>query len=103
MEYRLLGRSGLKVSNLTLGAMTFGGRGFFAKAGSSDVTEAQLVANLPAADLQLSADERAALDQASAPTMIYPYWHQSSTARDRLGAADLALHGGGAAPKPRMG
>ena len=31
MEYRQLGRSGLKVSALTLGTMTFGGRGMFAK------------------------------------------------------------------------
>ena len=41
MEYRLLGRSGLKVSVLTLGTMTFGGAGFFAKTGSSDVNEAR--------------------------------------------------------------
>ena len=41
MEYRLLGRSGLKISVLTLGTMTFGGAGFFAKTGSSDVTEAR--------------------------------------------------------------
>src|SRR5688500_12016311 len=34
MEYRQLGRSGLRVSVLTLGTMTFGGRGFFAKAGT---------------------------------------------------------------------
>ncbi len=30
MEYRALGRSGLKVSVLTVGTMTFGGRGGFA-------------------------------------------------------------------------
>src|SRR3954465_9486375 len=30
MEYRQLGRSGLKVSALTLGTMTFGGKGNFA-------------------------------------------------------------------------
>src|SRR5579871_4322602 len=36
MEYRQLGRSGLRVSVLTLGTMTFGGRGGFAKAGSTD-------------------------------------------------------------------
>jgi len=41
MEYRLLGRSGLKVSALTLGTMTFGGAGFFAKTGSSNVAEAR--------------------------------------------------------------
>ncbi len=41
MDYRLLGRSGLKVSALTLGTMTFGGKGFFAKAGNTDVTGAR--------------------------------------------------------------
>ena len=34
MEYRLLGGSGLKVSVLTLGTMTFGGKGNFAKVGN---------------------------------------------------------------------
>ncbi len=29
MEYRQLGRSGLKVSTLTMGTMTFGGKGAF--------------------------------------------------------------------------
>ncbi len=41
MEYRILGRSGLKVSSLTLGTMTFGGKGFFAKAGSTDLAGAR--------------------------------------------------------------
>jgi aryl-alcohol dehydrogenase-like predicted oxidoreductase len=54
-------------------------------------TEEQLKANLPAVDLKLTAEERDKLDQVSAPTLIYPYWHQASTARDRLGPADLAL------------
>ena len=36
MEYRPLGRSGLRVSALSFGAMTFGGDGGFAKIGSSD-------------------------------------------------------------------
>ena len=41
MEYRLLGRSGLKVPVLSLGTGTFGGRGeMFAKWGSTDVKEA---------------------------------------------------------------
>ncbi|HEU4825748.1 MAG TPA: aldo/keto reductase, partial [Dongiaceae bacterium] len=46
MEYRLLGRSGLKISVLTLGTMTFGGQGFFAKAGSSDVLEARRIIDI---------------------------------------------------------
>jgi aryl-alcohol dehydrogenase-like predicted oxidoreductase len=37
MEYRQLGSSGLKVSSLTLGTMTFGGGGSFAMVGSTDV------------------------------------------------------------------
>ncbi len=42
MEYRLLGRSGLKVSTLTLGTMNFGSVGdFFNKAGNVDVAGAR--------------------------------------------------------------
>ncbi len=55
-------------------------------------TEAQFKDNLAASDLKLSAEERKRLDEVSLPTLIYPYWHQSWTARDRLGPADLALH-----------
>ena len=40
MEYRRLGRSGLFVSSLTLGTMTFGGSGPFNKVGSTDVAGA---------------------------------------------------------------
>ncbi len=41
MEYRQLGRSGLKVSTLTMGTMTFGGKGPFAKVGDTDVAGAR--------------------------------------------------------------
>ena len=41
MEYRLLGRSGLKVSSLSLGTMTFGGVGKFSNVGSTNVAGAQ--------------------------------------------------------------
>lgn len=41
MEYRLLGRSGLKISTLTLGTMTFGGGGKFAQVGSTGLDEAR--------------------------------------------------------------
>jgi aryl-alcohol dehydrogenase-like predicted oxidoreductase len=41
MDYRILGRSGLKASTLTLGTMTFGGKGFFAKAGNTDLAGAR--------------------------------------------------------------
>ena len=41
MEYRQLGNSGLMVSVLTMGTMTFGGQGPFAKVGSTDVAGAK--------------------------------------------------------------
>jgi aryl-alcohol dehydrogenase-like predicted oxidoreductase len=69
----LLGRPG--VASLVIGART----------------EAQLTANLAAADLELSAEERRRLDEVSAVPLPYPYWHQAKTARDRLSPADLAL------------
>jgi aryl-alcohol dehydrogenase-like predicted oxidoreductase len=46
MEYRLLGRSGLKVSTITLGTMTFGGVGRFAKVGASDYQQARSIIDL---------------------------------------------------------
>ena len=56
-------------------------------------TEEQLADNLGAADLVLGDDERARLDELSAPPLLYPYWHQAKTANDRLGEADLTLLG----------
>jgi aryl-alcohol dehydrogenase-like predicted oxidoreductase len=41
MEYRALGQSGLRISVLTMGTMTFGGRGGFASVGSTDVDQAR--------------------------------------------------------------
>jgi len=46
MEYRQLGRSGVRLSVLTLGTMTFGGVGFFAKTGSTDVAGARRLIDL---------------------------------------------------------
>src|SRR5262245_44331616 len=46
MEYRALGRSGLKVSALTLGTMTFGGKGNFAKTGATDLAGARRQINM---------------------------------------------------------
>jgi aryl-alcohol dehydrogenase-like predicted oxidoreductase len=42
----------------------------------------QLEANLAAADLVLTADERAALDAVSAPALLYPHAFQASHGRD---------------------
>jgi aryl-alcohol dehydrogenase-like predicted oxidoreductase len=56
-------------------------------------TSEQLADNLAATEVSLSADERKRLDEVSAPPLIYPYWHQAKTARDRLSPADLTLLG----------
>ncbi|MDT7746064.1 MAG: hypothetical protein QOE59_5142 [Actinomycetota bacterium] len=66
MEYRQLGRSGLKISTTD---------------------------NLAAAELALTDDEVARLDEVSAPPLLYPYWHQQKTASDRLSPADRTLLG----------
>ncbi len=54
-------------------------------------TEEQFADNLAAADLKLTANDLARLDKVSRPPLIYPYWHQSWHAKDRLGPADLSL------------
>jgi aryl-alcohol dehydrogenase-like predicted oxidoreductase len=56
-------------------------------------TDDQLADNLAAASLQLTEAEQAQLDKVSALPLIYPYWHQAKTARDRLSPADLTLLG----------
>jgi aryl-alcohol dehydrogenase-like predicted oxidoreductase len=56
-------------------------------------TGEQLADNLGAAELSLTADELARLEQVSRPPLLYPYWHQAKTADDRLGPADRSLLG----------
>jgi aryl-alcohol dehydrogenase-like predicted oxidoreductase len=46
MEYRQLGRSGLKVSALTLGTMTFGGKGRFAFVGKTNAADASRMVDM---------------------------------------------------------
>ena len=41
MEYRQLGRSGLRISKLTMGTMTFGGRDKFRDVGATDLEGAR--------------------------------------------------------------
>ncbi|UYN98539.1 MAG: aldo/keto reductase [Devosia sp.] len=53
--------------------------------------ERQFSDNIAAADFKLSADDRAQLDAVSQPPLLYPYWHQSFTAQDRLSGVDLDL------------
>ena len=50
-------------------------------------TSEQLADNLGAADLSLTAEELARLEEVSRPPLLYPYWHQAKTAIDRLGPA----------------
>jgi aryl-alcohol dehydrogenase-like predicted oxidoreductase len=54
-------------------------------------TEEQFADNLASADLKLSAEETARLEAVSRPPLLYPYWHQAWTAKDRLSAPDRAL------------
>lgn len=56
-------------------------------------TEEQLRINLRAADLRLTAEEISVLETVGRPPLLYPYWHQRTTASDRLSPADLALIG----------
>ena len=56
-------------------------------------TEEQLADNLGAVDLALDDDERARLDEVSAPRLMYPFWHQAKSASERLSDADLTLLG----------
>jgi aryl-alcohol dehydrogenase-like predicted oxidoreductase len=56
-------------------------------------TDEQLADNLGAAALSLSAEESERLEAVSRPPLIYPFWHQRSTASDRLSEADLSLIG----------
>ncbi|MBG1232684.1 aldo/keto reductase [Aestuariivirga litoralis] len=46
MEYRMLGRSGLKVSLHTLGTMNFDGEGFFTMPGATDRTQSQRLVDI---------------------------------------------------------
>jgi aryl-alcohol dehydrogenase-like predicted oxidoreductase len=48
MEYRQLGNSGLKVSVLTMGTMTFGGKGNFAKVGNLQLNDVRKLIDMVA-------------------------------------------------------
>jgi aryl-alcohol dehydrogenase-like predicted oxidoreductase len=56
-------------------------------------TEEQLADNLASAELSLTSDEVARLDEVSAQPLMYPYWHHANTSSDRLSPADLSLLG----------
>ena len=80
----LAGRSG--ISSIVIGARN----------------EAQLKDNLASASLELTAEERALLDDVSLQPLLYPYWHQLNVA-ERFSAADLSLFAPHVAKaKPRL-
>jgi aryl-alcohol dehydrogenase-like predicted oxidoreductase len=54
----------------------------------------QLADNLEATSWSLDEGARQRLDEVSAIPLLYPYWHQRNTARDRLSPGDLTLLGG---------
>jgi aryl-alcohol dehydrogenase-like predicted oxidoreductase len=54
--------------------------------------EAQFRDNLECVKVKLTNQEHARLDKVSEPALVYPYWHQSWTAKDRFNEADLVLH-----------
>ncbi len=56
-------------------------------------SETQLTENLAAASLALSQEEGSRLERATRPPLIYPYWHQSWYAKDKLSDADMSLIG----------
>ena len=56
-------------------------------------TEDQLIANLGAVDVRLTAEEAAALERVSRRPLPYPLWHQLDGAADRLSPADLSALG----------
>jgi aryl-alcohol dehydrogenase-like predicted oxidoreductase len=56
-------------------------------------TSEQLADNVAAAELKLTADELARLDNVSRPPLIYPHWHQADSTGDRLGEAERSLLG----------
>lgn len=60
--------------------------------GSNDagLSRQHIIAGCEASLRRLGTDH---IDLFSAPDLVYPHWHQLATARDRLGAADLALLG----------
>jgi aryl-alcohol dehydrogenase-like predicted oxidoreductase len=54
--------------------------------------ETQFKDNIAAASLALSAEENDRLDAVSRPPLLYPYWHQRWTARNRLGPSDIVAN-----------
>lgn len=54
-------------------------------------TTQQLTDNLQAVNLKLSTEDLSRRDKVSRPPFLYPYWHQATTAADRLSTIDHQL------------
>jgi hypothetical protein len=96
MRYRQLGRSGLRVSELTLGTMGFGGSGRFADVGDIGVEDARRQLDLcrdAGINLVDTADAWRCRGWSRSPThpSSYPYWHQAASLGDRVSPADRSL------------
>ena len=83
MRYRKLGKTGIFVSEIGLGTMTFGGQGFWKVVGSLGSSEAESLVNLAASDVVLAPAQIAALDEASKLPPEYPGWMIESQNRER--------------------
>jgi hypothetical protein len=89
MEYRTLGRPGLRISRLSLGAMTFGaGSGIWGEIAGLDGAQAARLVAVAAGQgitrLVLSGVQRDRLDRASQPEVTYPHWMQQFHDKDRV-------------------
>lgn len=99
------GHSGLMVSELTLGTLTFNGQAGFEKTGKVDVRQARRfieialergVNTVDTADLYskggaeetLSEAQIKRIEQATRPAPRYPYWHRFTSGMDRLDPAE---------------
>ncbi|MDE2385238.1 MAG: aldo/keto reductase [Alphaproteobacteria bacterium] len=55
--------------------------------------EAQLKDNLASGQLKLTPEQLQKLEEVSRIPLLYPYWHQYNSVSERLGPADMSLHG----------
>jgi aryl-alcohol dehydrogenase-like predicted oxidoreductase len=79
MEYRQLGNSGLKVSVLTMGTMTFGGEGVFAKVGNVSLDSVRRLIDM-VADAGVNLIDTADIYSAGASeTMLARRWAASAS------------------------
>jgi aryl-alcohol dehydrogenase-like predicted oxidoreductase len=94
VDYRQLGGSGLRVSVLALGTMTFGDAGTAAAIGGLTSREGRaLVDQAVEAGFNLI-DTADIYSGGRSEEILYPYWLQAKTASDRLSPGDLTLLGG---------